>query len=153
MSISGEQQRRGAAHITAVLLLLALSGCTEADLQATPGELIVRIRLNAGTPGTVNVLEATFAASWQNLPAGFTDPNQFDGTTSASGTLSRSQNAQVELDSFAPATGLRAGDWEVSVTVRGDNVPLFSATCKPVAVNRSATTTLTVTQGGTCTSQ
>ena len=154
MSMSGKWTARSAAHATAVLLLAILAGCTDAQLRGVPGDLIVQIRLNPGGPGTWNVLQATFAASWQSLPAGFNDPNLFDGTTSANGTLTRNQNAQRELDAFSTATGLRAGNWQVSVTVTGDNAPIFSRTCPDlVLINRGATTTLTVTQDGGCTSQ
>ncbi len=154
MSTSGKRTARLAAHATAVLLLIVLSGCTDAELRGLPGDLIVQIRLNPGVPGSVNLLQATFAASWQSLPAGFSDPSLFDGTTSANGTLTRNQNAQRELDSFDTATGLRTGNWQVSVTVTGDSTQLFSRTCPdPVLINRGATTTLTVTQDGGCTSQ
>ena len=154
MSTSGKSTTRFARQVPALLLLVTLSGCTDAQLRGVPGDLLVRIRVNAGVPGSVNVLQATFAASWQSLPAGFTDPSLFDGVTSANGALTRNQNAQRELDSFDTATGLRAGNWQLSVTVTGDGTQIFALTCPdPVVINRGAATTITVTQGGGCTSQ
>jgi len=153
MSMSGDRPRRGAANALAILLLLALAACSEADLQGVPGTLTVRIRLNPGTPGTVQQLQASFAGTWQNLPPGFSDPSQFTGVTNTSGTLARTQSAQQELDSFDTATNLRVGDWEVAVTVTGDGTPMFSATCTAVPVRAATTTVLTVTQAGGCTSE
>lgn len=153
MSTSGDRPRRRAAHSLAILLLLALTACTspDLDLQGVPGTLTVRIRLDPGVAGTVQQLQASFAGTWQNLPAGLSDPSQFNGVTTTSGTLALTQSAQAELNSFPPATNLRIGDWEVAVTVTGDGTPMFSATCTAVPVRNTSDTVLTVTQAGGCT--
>ena len=138
MCTLGEHLRRRAApHAANILLVGLLASCTEATLQNVPGDLAVTLQFNPGTIPTSGELVATFSASWQSLPPGATDVSLFSGTTSASGRISQTPSQQQVSDPFPTATGLRAGSWQVSVSVTSGGVALatpFPATCNAVPV-------------------
>jgi hypothetical protein len=152
MSISGRRALRVARQGVALAGLLCLPACTDATLEATPGEIDVKIQLNATVPGSVNVLRVEYAGSWQAAPAGVTGALSGDDTASETRNLNQAQ--QVPLVEFPRKGNLKAGTWQFAITVSGDGTQIFSITCAdPITINSSAVTTLTATQGGGCISQ